>query len=355
MTIIPRGDRFGVKVWDRGRKRYRWVGSFDAEDSAIQAERDANLQPGKDMPTVGQWGRIWLSDYARNAAATRLVYKQAVNAIKKEIGKHRLDEIDRPTARKLANSWPRNTSAVARTMWGDAVRDGVCRENPWANQRLKQSRGRKDIHALTEGEVLGLAELAAKAHADYGVEFSAIILVLAYTAVRPGELCALKWRDLDAPERELHVRRSLDATGVEKLPKNGKTRIVTVPPRALAALSRVPRSTSDDYIFHSIQGHRLTKANLWYAWRSVAVAWRTAGNADVDLYELRHAAATMLLEREVPHADVAVQLGHEDGGSLVMSTYGHPSKDRARDRLKMAFAGELAVEMADSVRRADAV
>jgi hypothetical protein len=32
-----------------------------------------------------------------------------------------------------------------------------------------------------------------------------------------------------------------------------------------------------------------------------------------------------------------VQLGHEDGGALVMSRYGHPSKDAARARLLRAF------------------
>jgi hypothetical protein len=32
-----------------------------------------------------------------------------------------------------------------------------------------------------------------------------------------------------------------------------------------------------------------------------------------------------------------VQLGHTDGGALVMSTYGHPSEDSARARLLAAY------------------
>jgi hypothetical protein len=39
----------------------------------------------------------------------------------------------------------------------------------------------------------------------------------------------------------------------------------------------------------------------------------------------------------VSHADVAIQLGHTDGGALVMSTYGHPSEQGARERLKRAY------------------
>jgi integrase len=337
LTIVSRNGRFGVKVWDQGEKRYRWLGSFDTEAEARLAEADALPQPTHASPTVGQWGRIWLTDYARDAAATRQVYAQAVKSIASAIGRLRLDELDRPAARRLANTWPRNTSAVARTMWEDARRDGVCQENPWSNLRLRHSRGRKDIVALTESEVHELADVAEVAHGKYGLEVRAMILVLAYTGVRPGELCALRWDDVDARERELHVRRSLDVTGSEKLPKNGKQRIITVPPLALAAVLAMPRLLADDYIFHTVQGRRLSKSSLWYAWRPVRIAWTAAGRRDLDLYELRHAAATMLLERGVAHADVAVQLGHEDGGALVMARYGHPSRDRARRRLKMAF------------------
>lgn len=54
-------------------------------------------------------------------------------------------------------------------------------------------------------------------------------------------------------------------------------------------------------------------------------------------YELRHFACTHLLEMGVSHADAAVQLGHTDGGALVMEVYGHPSQDGARARLNAAY------------------
>jgi len=53
-------------------------------------------------------------------------------------------------------------------------------------------------------------------------------------------------------------------------------------------------------------------------------------------YELRHYCATRLLELGLSPADVAVQLGHTDGGALVMSTYGHPSENAARARILAA-------------------
>jgi hypothetical protein len=47
---------------------------------------------------------------------------------------------------------------------------------------------------------------------------------------------------------------------------------------------------------------------------------------------LRHFCATQLLEMGIDHFAVSVQLGHEHGGALVMSRYGHPSKEAARER-----------------------
>jgi hypothetical protein len=44
-------------------------------------------------------------------------------------------------------------------------------------------------------------------------------------------------------------------------------------------------------------------------------------------------AQTQRLELGLDHFAVSIQLGHEDGGALVMARYGHPSKDAARKRL----------------------
>jgi len=63
------------------------------------------------------------------------------------------------------------------------------------------------------------------------------------------------------------------------------------------------------------------------------------GRPTMALHELRHFCATYLLELGLAPADVAVQLGHTDGGALVMSTYGHPSDRAARARITAAMDG----------------
>jgi integrase len=54
---------------------------------------------------------------------------------------------------------------------------------------------------------------------------------------------------------------------------------------------------------------------------------------------MRHFCATRLLEVGLTDAEVAVQLGHTDGGELVRRVYGHPANDLARTRLRAALDG----------------
>lgn len=338
MTIVRRGSSWGVKVWDRETKSYRWLGSFANVDDAINAEKDATFRAGRDVPTVAQWGRIWLSDYAREAASTRQTYRYTVEQITKTIGNRKLADIGRAEARRIANNWPRGTSRVARTMWADALRDEVVERNPWTNLRLETPRGRKDIDALTEPEIAELADLAEQLNAGYGSEAKAIILILAYTAMRPGELCALRREDVDLERGEVTIRYSRDPTGQEKLPKNKLPRKVVLRRRAIEALQAIAPLAHSPYLLHSKRGKRLTKGTLAYFWRPIKSAWVAQGGKAIDLYDLRHAAATMLIEQGLSVGDVAFQLGHQDGGRLVMELYGHPAEDSMRDRIRMADA-----------------
>ena len=210
--------------------------------------------------------------------------------------------------------------------------------NPWTNLRLETPKGRKDIDALTEQEIAELTDLAGELSGEYATEARAIILTLAYTGMRPGELCAMHRSDVDLDGLEVVVQRSLDGTGREKTPKNGLARRIILPSIAADAIALVPETIGSPYLFHTVRGHRLTKGSLAYFWRNIRAGWVTLGHRPIDLYELRHACATMLVERGLNVGDVAFQLGHQDGGRLVMTLYGHPGEDAIRDRLKMAHS-----------------
>jgi integrase len=221
-------------------------------------------------------------------------------------------------------------------MFADAVRDGVIAANPFTSLRLETPKGRKDLDALTEPEIADLVDAALPSLGDYGPEFRAVLLFLAYVGCRPGELCCIRRADLDLASAEVAIRASLDGQGGEKPPKNGRPRLITVPPPAAAALRDVPTRLNSPYLFHTTTGKRLSKGMLSYNFRVVRQRW--AKRDRFELYELRHACATLLMERGLPPHVVANQLGHTDGGALVQRLYGHPSEKGMREQVRVAFA-----------------
>ena len=77
------------------------------------------------------------------------------------------------------------------------------------------------------------------------------------------------------------------------------------------------------------------------------------GRPRLQFHELRHACATLLLERGLTPEDVALQLGHRDGGGLVRRLYGHPSENLARERIALAFAEVPSEPVANRSQLAD--
>jgi integrase len=76
----------------------------------------------------------------------------------------------------------------------------------------------------------------------------ALILFAAHTALRPGELFALEWSDIDFDRRRVNVARRV-YKGRLALPKNGKAREVVLTPQARDALLPLDRSTT--HVFES--------------------------------------------------------------------------------------------------------
>jgi integrase len=337
--IVKRGGGYGVSVYDPAIRRKRWIGTFPTRREAVEAERAASQKRGVLWNiTCAQFVERWLRDYARPAPATQRNYKYGLQGFAADFGRQRLADLDRVTARAWALRQPQSNVRAARAMLTDAINDGLHPgPNPFANLRLEQSRGRKDLIALTETEVSELGEVALRVHGDYGPTFRAMIVFAAYVGLRPGEFFALERSDVRSDE--VSIRQNLDGTGQLKLPKNGKQRVVILPPPARAALLDVVPRLDVSWLITTRRGRQFTKSSLLYYWNPVRAAF---GRPGMDFYELRHFCATHLLELGVSHADVAVQLGHTDGGALVMSTYGHPSEDLARERLKRAYSPSVA-------------
>ena len=105
-VIVKRGKAYGVSVYDSAIKRKRWVGTFVTLGEAREAERAASRRRGVGRLTCSEFSELWLTNYARAAAATRRTYRYGVAAFVREFGHVRLSEFDRLTARRWALRGP---------------------------------------------------------------------------------------------------------------------------------------------------------------------------------------------------------------------------------------------------------
>jgi integrase len=138
----------------------------------------------------------------------------------------------------------------------------------------------------------------------------------------------------ETTSRASYARLSvLSSTGEIGPTKTGRSRTVTIPPPAQDALLDVGWHRSG-LLFTSPMDRMWTQPLHHRYW---SLLRRFGKRPGFDFYGLRHTAATLPLERGVTPWDVAIQLGHTDGGQLVMDLYGHPSEAGARGRLLAAW------------------
>lgn len=326
MAILKRGRTYGVVVYDRGRRE--WVGTFRTKELAREAEAQALLdrrQQG-DRITVQNFAKTWLERYPRQKRSTEIHYAQEIRRFAQDFAGWPLRDLRRPALRAWALEHS-GSAKVARTMLGDAFRDGLIRENPLSGLRLPESRGRRDLEPPTEEDVLRLAETAVHVHGQYGARFYApMLLMAAYTGLRPGELFALRHDDVDERTGTIRVDRQFSPKANEfTLPKNGRRRKAPLLAPALEAYKRVPFA-GEELIFQTKNACMFSGKVSHYYWQPVRAAF---GQPDLDWYALRHFFGTWLAQKGNGAPEIARAMGHIDGGKLALERYIHASEEDA--------------------------
>lgn len=182
--------------------------------------------------------------------------------------------------------------------------------NEIAKLELKNSR----IRYLSKAERENL--LSACQLTDKRKRFLYPLVLLALsTGMRKGEILALRWRDVDLVKGILRVEDS----------KNGEKRSLPLTGRALAVLKEIGkvRRLDTDLIFSREDG----KAPLEFKrqWEGAIAA---AGIKDFRFHDLRHTAATYLLESGATLPELSALLGHKT--IQMVKRYAHLADNHAR-------------------------
>lgn len=245
-----------------------------------------------------------------------------------------------------------NILSVARAALTDAVQDELIDTNPlygWSYSRPGAPKAEDDIDPFSEGEQQAIMRICEPMMANQ-VRFAF------WTGLRPSELIALDWADVDWQRGVVVVRKAMTTAGkgeIEDTKTRAGRREVKLLGPALAALEaqRTHTQMAGDPIFL----HPRARVR-WTGDQQIRDEWlRLLKVAKVRYrrpYQTRHTYASMMLSAGEHPMWVAKQMGHGDW-TMIARIYGRwmPSADteagsKAEAKFSTATAGSEPVRKA---------
>ncbi len=317
------GDRYRSQTFDR---------KGDAVTFAAEIRRRQQLGTLVSMDsgriTLVQYvNATWAPAYASDLALkTRLHYEQLLNKhVLPQLGALELRAITSETiarwqADRLAAGYGRVAIRHAFDLLGSilqrAFESGQIQANAARAVRKAPRPRRAEVRPLPPATIEQMR--AASNPRD-----AALLSVLAYAGLRPGEALALQWGDIR--DQTILVERAV-SLGEEKDTKTAAHRTVRLlQPLALDLREwrlRSGRPSTKQLVFPSA-ADTMWSQPAYQSWRRRAFrrALDGAGVEHARPYDLRHSFASLLLHEGRSVIYVARQLGHD--ARLTVTTYGH--------------------------------
>jgi integrase len=366
---LPNGT-FQIYAYDpaKGRKVYVRPKDFGVETPTNQRqardlEREAILfykRQSKGQSTnargltireyVDEWLEVHHGEGTRRPSLN--TFKQNKWAMRSFLEKFGDRAVDGGIQRREALRWAKENQSrayVVAAMFNDAFDDEECKANPFRNRRNPEPRGRRDIAPLTEHEVERLGEIAFDEHGDYGVVCRAWLMFGAWVGARPGEYFGLDWDALDFEQGLVTITR---------IKGRRQTEQVVFPKRAQDAILEMP-APHTGRLFSTVRGSRVEKGSSSYYFNPVRGVFLAGLKPDrraeleaekgaLDLYSLRHHAASQIVANGGDEYDCAFQLGNTP--EECRRSYIHDYKTRRLDTIRQALDG-ASVRSLDAARK----
>lgn len=254
----------------------------------------------------------------------------------------RLDRLFRDLSATRAPRTVRQVKAVIHRALKQGVRWGWIDRNV-ADNATTPAVHRAEVHAPDAEVVARLVDAAStdtvRGQAAPDLDLADFVFLAATTGARRGELCGLQWSDVELDGGELVIRRAVIEVRGQLSVKGTKThavRRVALDPATVALLRerRVRTAAVGPWVFGADHTHQEPWPPETVSARFRVLARRAAPG--VRLHDLRHFAATMLLDAGVAVPTVSRRLGHRDAATT-LGIYGHAVE--ASDRLAAEVLG----------------
>lgn len=316
--------------------------------------------------TLGDWLEEWLAEYAEPTLRPSTVsgYRSMIkNHIQPALGSKQLRFLTQKDIQKfynalkrkkvnkvgkdktLADSYIRKVHLLLHEALGAAVVSRLIYKNPTEGTKIPKNNY-APMKILNEEQLDIFMEAIQREPMWHDFFYTEIT-----TGLRLGEICGLKWSDLDEKTGKLKIQRSVSHTrggGVtagEPKTESGK-RTILLPKGTLHILTERKKKSVTEWIFPSLITPELPTAPS-AAYQRLKVILKDAGLPDIRFHDLRHTFATHALSNGVDAKTLSGILGHTNA-SFTLDTYTHVTTDMQKnaaavvgDFIDELFGGEV--------------
>lgn len=330
-------------------KRYSVNGKTQEELYERVARKKMELEQGynricKNTP-VSKWAEEWLDIYKAPSVSSTW-YKNIKHIVDRiilpEIGNLQLKDVKPIHLQRILNKYSSYSKSYIRKiyniiceMFKIAKQNNLLRENPAENLSMPKGRKKDKRRSITPKERKYILQTADKHRAGL------FIKIMLYCGLRPGEVAALQWRNIDFKRMSLTVDSALKGDGTIGEPKSDAGyRTIPIPEALYSELITV-KGNPFDYVCTNAGGGRLTNSSIKQMWKSfvynlnIEMGCKTYKGGlvppypvadDLVMYCLRHTYCTDLQAAGVPINVARELMGHSDI-SVTAEIYTHSSEE----------------------------
>jgi len=318
-SVFKRKDGKWCGKWKKdGTWRYVYRSSEGAVREALeQKSRYEESIPvvRKDNRRVGKLLDEWLEDldgtvsrrtYLNRESLIRIHLKPSLGSVKVEdLTPRDVRKLLRSKLEDLAPSTVKRLHLILKSALPSRAMEGV------KPPRIETN----ELHVLSKDQLLHLLETVK------GDRLEGVYVLGAVCGLRIGESLGLRWEDVSFESQTVQIRRTVWRGRVFQPKTSNSRRTLRLPKRALDSLIRLGNeSDADGYLFGTSNGNPIDPANF-HRW-SWTPTIRKCGLDGLTYHQLRHGAASLLLNQNVPVPVVSRYLGHANP-SVTLRIYAH--------------------------------
>lgn len=337
-------DESGVehaKHFARKVDAQRWLDEVTA--SVVRGEY---VDPKAGRVTVASYARTWEAVQVSSASTARIVDNALRLHLLPEIGDRAMSTILPSTiqgvvkaleAKGLGAGSVRNVHDVGWRLFDAAVQDRVIARSPFLKIKLPPL-SRDEVVVPTVNDVTRLTDVV-------GGRWRAVVVTLAGSGMRVGEVLGLQVGDVDFLRRTIRVERQQTQAG-EICPPKSASSVRTIPVGQVVLdelASHLATYPSQGALFTDELGRPLQ----YWRWKKIWVAAAREARVSFTSHGLRHFFASALISGGASVKQVQTVLGHASA-VITLKVYSHlwpGDEDRTRSAMDAALS-----PLADSLR-----